>query len=63
MGARASDETFTRLRQHFSEQEIVELTVAVAAENMFNRLNVPLEEESQGFCALPRRDAGWRRAS
>jgi AhpD family alkylhydroperoxidase len=63
VGALVSDETFARLRQHFSEQEIVELTVAVAAENMFNRLNVPLEVESQGFCALPRRDAGWRRAS
>lgn len=63
VGARVSDETFARLRQHYSEQEIVELTVAVAAENMFNRLNAPLEIESQGFCALPQHAAGQRRAS
>ncbi|GAC1428183.1 MAG: hypothetical protein NVSMB65_01350 [Chloroflexota bacterium] len=53
VGARVDDATFSQLRHHFSEREIVELTVAVAAENMFNRLNVPLEVESQGFCALP----------
>ncbi len=53
VGARVADDTFTTLRQHFSEREIVELTVAIAAENMFNRLNAPLEIESQGFCALP----------
>ena len=55
VGARVSDATFEALRQHFSEQEIVELAVAVASENMFNRLNVPLEVESQGFCAVPTR--------
>lgn len=63
VGARVSDSTFAELRQQFSEQEIVELAVAVACENMFNRLNAPLEVESQGFCALPRPNAGWRRAS
>lgn len=63
VGARVSDATFATLRQHFSEQEIVELTVAIAAENMFNRLNVPLEVESQGFCVIPRRGGSWRRAS
>ncbi len=53
VGARVADDTFATLRRHFSEREIVELTVAIAAENMFNRLNAPLEIESQGFCALP----------
>jgi len=55
VGARVADATFASLRRHFSEREIVELTVAIAAENMFNRLNAPLEIESQGFCALPAR--------
>src|SRR5579883_508582 len=47
VGARVSDSTFAELRRHFSEQEIVELAVAVACENMFNRFNAPLEVESQ----------------
>ena len=29
------------------------LTVAVATENFYNRLNAPLEIESQGFCSIP----------
>jgi AhpD family alkylhydroperoxidase len=53
VGARVSDTTFAALRAHFAEREIVELTVAVAAENFYNRLNAPLEVEAQGFCALP----------
>ena len=53
VGARVSDETFAGLRHHFSERAIVELTVAVAAENFFNRINAPLGIEAQGFCAVP----------
>lgn len=53
VGARVADTTFGALRAHFSEREIVELTVAVAAENFYNRCNAPLEVEAQGFCALP----------
>ena len=51
--ARVSEATFNDLKQHFTEREILELTVAVATENFYNRLNAPLEVESQGFCALP----------
>lgn len=51
--ARVSNETFAELQKHFSEREILELTVAVATENFYNRLNAPLEIESQGFCAIP----------
>lgn len=54
-GAHVSDATFATLRQHFSEREIVELTVAIAAENFYNRFNAPLGIESQGFCAIPAR--------
>jgi len=55
--ARVSDATFQALRAHFGEREILELTVAVATENFFNRLTGPLEIESQGFCALPLKHA------
>ena len=49
---RVRDETFERLRAHFSEREIVEITFANAAENFFNLLGVPLGIESDGLCAL-----------
>jgi AhpD family alkylhydroperoxidase len=34
------DEVYERVRQHFSEQELMELTLAVAVINTWNRLNV-----------------------
>lgn len=55
LGARVSDETFAALKAHFSDREIMELTVTVATENFYNRLSIPLEIESQGLCALPQR--------
>ncbi len=55
IGAHVSDATFATLKKHFSERAIVELTVAIAAENFYNRCNAPLGIESQGFCAIPAR--------
>jgi AhpD family alkylhydroperoxidase len=52
VGARVSNETFAELKKYFADKEILELTVAVATENFYNRLNAPLEIESQGFCAV-----------
>ena len=52
-GQRVSDELFSRLRQHFTESQIVELTAVVALENFRSKFNVPLGIESQGFCVLP----------
>lgn len=52
IGDEVAEATFAELRRHFSEREIVELAVAVAAETFFNRLNVAFEVEAQGFCAL-----------
>jgi AhpD family alkylhydroperoxidase len=43
---------FDALRPHFSDREIVELTVSIALENFFNRLNGPLQIESQNFSGL-----------
>jgi AhpD family alkylhydroperoxidase len=37
---RVPDEVYDRVRQHFSEQEMIDLTLAVTQINMWNRLNV-----------------------
>jgi AhpD family alkylhydroperoxidase len=52
-----SDATFAALREHFSEQEIVEITWLNAVENYFNLINVPLQIESDGLCAIAERRA------
>jgi len=49
---RVSDATFGPLRKHFSEREIVEITWLNALENYYNLINLPLEIESDGFCAI-----------
>jgi alkylhydroperoxidase family enzyme len=49
---RVDDELWARLRRHFGEDQMVELTAAVALENFRSKFNVPLGVESQGFCAL-----------
>lgn len=49
---RVSDGTFENLRRHFSEREIIEITWVNAIENYYNLINLPLEIESDGFCAL-----------
>ncbi len=52
-GEKVTDELWARLRGHFSEAQLVELTAAVALENFRSKFNVPLGIESQGFCVLP----------
>jgi alkylhydroperoxidase family enzyme len=52
-GEKVTDELFARLRQHFTEAQVVELTAAVALENFRSKFNVPLGIEAQGFCSLP----------
>jgi alkylhydroperoxidase family enzyme len=47
-----SDATFEALRHHFSEREIVEVTLLNAIENFYNLVNLPLGIGSDGFCAL-----------
>ena len=41
---------WARLRGHFTESQMVELTAAVALENFRSKFNVPLGVEAQGFC-------------
>lgn len=48
------DAFFAKLKQHYSEAQIVELTAAVALENFRSKFNPTLGVESQGFCLIPR---------
>jgi len=49
---KVTDQLFARVRAHFTEAQIVELTAAVALENFRSKFNVALGIEAQGFCAL-----------
>jgi alkylhydroperoxidase family enzyme len=51
-GEKVTDELHARLRAHFSEAQIVELTAAVALENFRSKFNPALGIEAQGFCML-----------
>lgn len=52
-GQVVDDELFARLRQHFGEDQIVELAAAIAFENLRSKLNPVFGIESQGMCVLP----------
>jgi alkylhydroperoxidase family enzyme len=54
-GQKVDDALFARLKDHFSEPQIVELTAAIALENFRSKFNPALGVESQGFCVLPKR--------
>jgi alkylhydroperoxidase family enzyme len=49
------DALFARLKQHYTEPQLVELTAAIALENFRSKFNPTLGIEAQGFCLLPRR--------
>mgnify|MGYP003545059405 CR=1 FL=1 len=51
-GEKVTDELHARLRAHFTEAQIVELTAAVALENFRSKFNPALGIEAQGFCML-----------
>ena len=51
-GEKVTDELWGRLRGHFTEAQVVELTAAVALENFRSKFNVPLGVEAQGFCVV-----------
>lgn len=47
-----SDATFERLQRHFSEEEIVQITVLNAIENFNNLINAPLNIGSDELCGI-----------
>jgi alkylhydroperoxidase family enzyme len=52
---KVDDELFARVKRHFNEGQIVELTAVIALENFRSKFNPSLAIEAQGFCLLPRR--------
>jgi len=49
---RTSAALIARLRRHFSDDGIVELTALIAFQNMSSKFNAALGVEAQGFCSL-----------
>ena len=54
-GRQVDDALFARVKQHFTEPQIVELTAAIAFENFRSKFNPTLGVEAQGFCMVPKR--------
>jgi alkylhydroperoxidase family enzyme len=54
-GQKVDDALFSRLKEHYSEAQVVELTAAIALENFRSKFNPPLGIQAQGFCLLPQR--------
>ena len=54
-GQKVDDALFERLKRHYSEAQIVELTAAIALENFRSKFNPALGIEAQGFCLMPQR--------
>ena len=52
------DALFTRLREHFSEAQIVELTLRITLCGFFNKFNDALGIEEEAADASPQRQAG-----
>jgi 4-carboxymuconolactone decarboxylase len=57
-----SDELFSRLREQFDDEQLVELTMAIAVENLRARFNNALDIAPAGFsegayCPMPERTA------
>lgn len=50
-----TDEVVERLREHFSDDAIVELTGLIAFQNMSSKFNSALAVPAQGFCSVPKR--------
>ncbi len=50
---RVADELFQRLKAHYSEDAIVELTGLIAYQNLSSKFNAALDAAAFGFCKVP----------
>lgn len=48
------DALFARVRRHFDEDALIELTALVAFQNMSSKFNAALGVQAQGFCGVPK---------
>ena len=53
-----SDDLMARVKQHFEDDAIVELTALIAFQNMSSKFNAALAVPPQGFCKVMRTDPG-----
>lgn len=51
-GRKIDDALFARLKRHYTEAQIVELTGAIALENFRSKFNPALGVAAQGFCVI-----------
>jgi len=51
--AAGRDAVIARLREHYSDDEIIELTALVAFQNLSSKFNTALGVPAQGFCHVP----------
>lgn len=47
------DATFTALRAHLDEAQVVELAAWVGLQGLYSSINRALDVEAQGFCPAP----------
>jgi AhpD family alkylhydroperoxidase len=52
LNKRVSDATFNELQRHYSDRDIVEITMVTALQNFTNLTNIPLGIGSDGLCAI-----------
>lgn len=50
---RVDDALMERLRSHFDDEAVIELTALIAFQNLSSKFNAALGVEAQGFCKLP----------
>jgi AhpD family alkylhydroperoxidase len=48
-----TDELMTRMKAHYTDDEIVELTGLIAFQNLSSKFNAALDVPAQGFCRIP----------
>jgi AhpD family alkylhydroperoxidase len=52
-GQTVSEELMARLKKHFGEDAIIELTGLIAFQNLSSKFNSALDVPAQGFCQIP----------
>lgn len=52
---RVDDALMNRLKQSFTEDELVELTAWIAFQNLSSKFNAALDVPAQGFCQISKR--------
>ncbi len=52
-GRRVTGRFFSRLKRHFTDEELVELASIIALENFRSKFNPVFAIDAQGFCTLP----------